>query len=86
MGIERGAIGGEYGAVGGMNHRAALDDNGAVADAEDFLGVTDRAIIVERGAIGGEYGAVGGMNHRAALETHLGVTDQGPRRGGRAKG
>src|SRR5262249_27199051 len=39
MGFERGAIGGERGAVRGMNHRTAFDDDGAIGDAEDFLGV-----------------------------------------------
>jgi branched-chain amino acid transport system ATP-binding protein len=55
-------------------------------NAKKILGVTDRAIIVERGAVVHAADSAALAADRAALETHLGVTDQGPRRGGRAKG
>jgi len=55
-------------------------------NAKKILGVTDRAIIVERGAVVHAADSAVLAADRAALETHLGVTDQGPRRGGRAKG
>jgi branched-chain amino acid transport system ATP-binding protein len=55
-------------------------------NAKKILGVTDHAIIIERGAVvhTADSGALAA--DRAALETHLGVTDHGPRRIGRAKG
>jgi len=37
--LRRGAVVGERRAVGGMNYGAAFDDDGAIGDAEDFLGV-----------------------------------------------
>ena len=52
-------------------------------NAKKILGVTDRAIIVERGAVVHAADSAVLAADRAALETHLGVTDQGPRRGGR---
>src|SRR5215472_165509 len=39
MGFECKAVAGERGAVGDMNHRTAFDDDGAIGDAENFLGV-----------------------------------------------
>jgi len=53
-------------------------------NAKKILGVTDRAIIIERGAVVHAADSAALAADRAALETHLGVTDQGPRRGGRA--
>ncbi len=53
-------------------------------NAKKILGVTDRAIIIERGAVVHAADSVALAADRAALETHLGVTDHGPRRGGRA--
>jgi branched-chain amino acid transport system ATP-binding protein len=55
-------------------------------NAKKILGVTDHAIIIERGAVvhTADSGALAA--DRVALETHLGVTDHGPRRIGRAKG
>ena len=55
-------------------------------NAKKILSVTDRAIIVERGAVVHAADSATLAADRSALETHLGVTDQGPRRGGRAKG
>src|SRR6201997_2836102 len=52
-------------------------------NAKKILGVTDRAIIIERGAVVHAAESAALAADRAALETHLGVTDQGPRRGGR---
>src|ERR1700732_3405083 len=52
-------------------------------NAKKILGVTDHAIIVERGAVVHAADSATLAADRAALETHLGVTDQGPRRGGR---
>ena len=52
-------------------------------NAKKILGVTDRAIIVERGAVVHAADSAALAADRAALETHLGVTDQGPRRGAR---
>jgi branched-chain amino acid transport system ATP-binding protein len=52
-------------------------------NAKKILGVTDRAIIIERGAVVHAADSAALAADRAALETHLGVTDQGPRRGGR---
>jgi branched-chain amino acid transport system ATP-binding protein len=54
-------------------------------NAKKILGVTDRAIIVERGNVVHAADSVTLAGDRAALETHLGVTDHGPRRIGRAK-
>src|SRR5215813_4748303 len=53
-------------------------------NAKKILGVTDHAIIVERGAVVHAADSATLFNDRAALETHLGVTDSGPRRFGRA--
>jgi len=50
---------------------------------QKILGVTDRAAILERGAIVHEAASAELRADRAVLETYLGVTDQGPRRGGR---
>jgi branched-chain amino acid transport system ATP-binding protein len=50
---------------------------------QKILGVTDRAAILERGAIVHESASAMLRADRAVLETYLGVTDQGPRRGGR---
>src|SRR6201998_3777665 len=52
-------------------------------NAKKILSVTDRAIIVERGAVVHAAASAALAADRAALETHLGVTDHGPRRGGR---
>jgi branched-chain amino acid transport system ATP-binding protein len=54
-------------------------------NAKKILGVTDRAIIVERGNVVHSADSATLATDRAALETHLGVTDHGPRRIGRAK-
>jgi branched-chain amino acid transport system ATP-binding protein len=54
-------------------------------NAKKILGVTDRAIIIERGAVVLDADSATLMTDRAALEAHLGVTDTGPRRMGRAK-
>ena len=54
-------------------------------NAKKILGVTDHAVILERGAVVHAAESVVLLNDRAALETHLGVTDTGPRRFGRAK-
>ena len=68
--------------------RRVIRDEGMSAilveqNAKKILGVTDHAIIVERGSV--VHAAASAMlaADRAALETHLGVTDAGPRRGGR---
>jgi branched-chain amino acid transport system ATP-binding protein len=53
-------------------------------NAKKILGVTDRAIILERGSIVHAAASATLAADRAALETHLGVTDHGPRRMGRA--
>jgi branched-chain amino acid transport system ATP-binding protein len=50
---------------------------------QKILGVTDRAAILERGAIVHEATSAALRTDRAILETYLGVTDHGPRRGGR---
>ncbi len=52
-------------------------------NSQKILGVTDRAAILERGAIVHEAASAELRADRAVLETYLGVTDQGPRRGGR---
>ena len=54
-------------------------------NAKKILGVTDHAVILERGAIVHAAESATLLSDRAALETHLGVTDTGPRRFGRAK-
>src|SRR5271170_6818250 len=54
-------------------------------NAKKILGVTDHAIIIERGAVVHAADSATLLNDRAALETHLGVTDTGPRRFGRAR-
>jgi branched-chain amino acid transport system ATP-binding protein len=54
-------------------------------NAKKILGVTDRAIIVERGNVVHAADSVTLAADRTALETHLGVTDHGPRRIGRAR-
>jgi branched-chain amino acid transport system ATP-binding protein len=54
-------------------------------NAKKILGVTDRAVIVERGAVVHAADSAALAADRAALETHLGVTDQGPRRGARTR-
>jgi branched-chain amino acid transport system ATP-binding protein len=54
-------------------------------NAKKILPVTDRAIILERGCVVHAADSAALAGDRAALETHLGVTDHGPRRIGRAK-
>jgi branched-chain amino acid transport system ATP-binding protein len=54
-------------------------------NAKKILPVTDRAIILERGAVVHAADSITLAADSAALETHLGVTDHGPRRIGRAK-
>src|SRR3984885_13782743 len=54
-------------------------------NAKKILGVTDHAIIVERGALVHAADSATLAADRVALETHLGVTDHGPRRSGRAR-
>ncbi len=54
-------------------------------NAKKILGVTDTAIIIERGAVVHAADSATLAADRAALETHLGVTDAGPRRAGRAR-
>ena len=54
-------------------------------NAKKILGVTDHAVIVERGAVVHAADSAALLNDRTALETHLGVTDTGPRRFGRAR-
>ena len=70
--------------------RRILRDEGVSAilveqNAKKILPVTDRAIILERGCVVHAADSSTLIADRAALETHLGVTDQGPRRIGRAK-
>ena len=55
-------------------------------NAKKILGVTDHAIIIERGCVVHAADSATLAADRAALETHLGVTDTGPRRMGRATG
>ena len=55
-------------------------------NAKKILGVTERAIIIERGSVVHAADSAALAADRAALETHLGVTDHGPRRIGRARG
>jgi len=54
-------------------------------NAKKILGVTDHAIILDRGAVVHAADSATLAADRASLETHLGVTDTGPRRMGRAK-
>ena len=54
-------------------------------NAKKILAVTDRAMILERGSVVHAAASAALAADRAALETHLGVTDHGPRRIGRAK-
>jgi branched-chain amino acid transport system ATP-binding protein len=54
-------------------------------NAKKILPVTNRAIILERGCVVHAADSVTLAGDRAALEMHLGVTDHGPRRIGRAK-
>ena len=54
-------------------------------NAKKILSVTDRAVILERGAVVHSAESAALAADRAALERHLGVTDSGPRRGGRAR-
>jgi branched-chain amino acid transport system ATP-binding protein len=54
-------------------------------NAKKILGVTDHAIILERGCVVHAADSITLAADRVALETHLGVTDHGPRRMGRAK-
>jgi len=69
--------------------RRVIRDEGTSAilveqNAKKILAVTDRAIILERGAVVHAADSSALARDRAALERHLGVTDSGPRRGGRA--
>jgi branched-chain amino acid transport system ATP-binding protein len=50
-----------------------------------ILGVTERAVILERGAVVYQSTSAALKVDRSVLETYLGVTDQGPRRGGRQR-
>ena len=54
-------------------------------NAKKILPVTDRAIILDRGCVVHAAESAALATDRAALEMHLGVTDHGPRRIGRAK-
>lgn len=54
-------------------------------NAKKILSVTDHAIILERGAVVHAADSATLAADRSALETHLGVTDHGPRRNGRAR-
>jgi branched-chain amino acid transport system ATP-binding protein len=54
-------------------------------NAKKILGVTDHAVIIERGAVVHAADSVTLAGDRAALENHLGVTDHGPRRGGKTR-
>jgi branched-chain amino acid transport system ATP-binding protein len=54
-------------------------------NAKKILGVTNHAIILERGSVVHAADSAVLMADRVALETHLGVTDHGPRRMGRAR-
>ena len=70
--------------------RRVIRDEGMSAilveqNAKKILGVTDHAIIIERGCVVHAADSATLMADRAALETHLGVTDTGPRRGGRVR-
>jgi branched-chain amino acid transport system ATP-binding protein len=70
--------------------RRVIRDEGMSAilveqNAKKILGVTDNAIIIERGAVVYTAASAALAADRAALETHLGLTDTGPRRIGRAR-
>jgi branched-chain amino acid transport system ATP-binding protein len=70
--------------------RCIIRDEGMSAilveqNAKKILGVTDRAIIIERGCVVHAADSAVLAADRAALEHHLGVTDHGPRRIGRAR-
>ena len=54
-------------------------------NAKKILGVTDTAVIIERGSVVHAADSATLITDRAALEKHLGVTDTGPRRMGRAR-
>jgi branched-chain amino acid transport system ATP-binding protein len=54
-------------------------------NARKILGVTDTAVIIERGSVVHAADSATLITDRAALEKHLGVTDTGPRRMGRAR-
>jgi branched-chain amino acid transport system ATP-binding protein len=54
-------------------------------NAKKILGVTNRAVILERGCVVHSADSATLAADSAALETHLGVTDHGPRRIGRAR-
>jgi branched-chain amino acid transport system ATP-binding protein len=54
-------------------------------NAKKILGVTDTAVIIERGSVVHAADSATLIADRAALEKHLGVTDTGPRRMGRAR-
>ena len=69
--------------------RRVIRDEGTSAilveqNAKKILAVTDRAIILERGAVVHSADSATLAADRAALERHLGVTETGSRRGGRA--
>ena len=69
--------------------RRVIRDEGTSAilveqNAKKILAVTDRAIILERGAVVHLADSATLAADRAALERHLGVTETGSRRGGRA--
>jgi len=70
--------------------RRVIRDEGMSAilveqNAKKILGVTDHAIIIERGSVVHSADSATLAADRAVLETHLGVTDHGPRRIGRAR-
>jgi branched-chain amino acid transport system ATP-binding protein len=70
--------------------RRVIRDEGMSAilveqNAKKILGVTNHAIILERGCVVHAADSATLAADHAALETHLGVTDHGPRRIGRAK-
>ena len=69
--------------------RRVIRDEGTSAilveqNAKKILAVTNRAIILERGAVVHSADSATLAADRAALERHLGVTEIGSRRGGRA--
>jgi branched-chain amino acid transport system ATP-binding protein len=70
--------------------RRVIRDEGMSAilveqNARKILGVTDQAVIIERGSVVHAADSATLSADRTALETHLGVTDAGPRKYGRAK-
>ncbi len=70
--------------------RRIIRDEGMAAilveqNAKKILGFTDHAIIIERGVVVHSADSATLAADRTALETHLGVTDAGPRRAGRAR-